>query len=154
MNKQVMKLDSGDMVMAMGDQSMQWLLDPLTGKLCMERDEAALKFGSDEAEAFAPTDPERVLPIPFFSSSDAYRLMQQFALKHAGPNASERLQQALDQRKPFRQFKFALAEFPEDEHRWFEFETEEMKRIAEDFYEAEGYAVRWTESHTEPTGLV
>lgn len=28
-----------------------------------------------------------------------------------------------------------------------------MKRIAEDFYEAEGYTVRWTESPAETTGL-
>lgn len=105
-------------------------------------------------EDWAPTDPERALPIPFFDSSDGYNLMQTFALEHAGSEASRRLQEALTKRKPFRQFKFALSDFPEDERRWFEFESEEKKRIAEEFYEDEGYAVRWIESPGDPTGLL
>ncbi len=153
MNTPVLKLDPEDVVMAMSDQTTEWLLDPATGKLCMDPGEADLMFGSDAAEAFAPTDPEHVLPIPDFYSSDGYQLMELFALKQAGSEASEHLLKALEKRKPFRQFKDALAEFPEDERRWFEFEAEEMKRIAEDFYEAEGYAVHWTKSPAEPTGL-
>lgn len=153
MNMPVLRLDAEDLRMAMSDQSAQWLLDPTTGKLCMERSEAALMFGREYAEDWAPTDPERALPIPFFGSSDGYRLMQAFALEHAGSKASGRLQEALRMRKPFRHFKFALSDFPEDERRWFEFEAAEMNRIAEDFYEAEGYTVRWIESPGEPTGL-
>jgi len=80
--------------------------------------------------------------------------MERFALEHASPAASQRLQQALDQRKPFRRFKDSLGEFPDDRQRWFEFESKEMKRIAEEFYEDEGYAVRWTESPGDPTGLL
>lgn len=154
MNTPVLMLDAEDVAMAMSDQRAQWLLDPTTGKLCMERSEAALMFGSEYAEDWAPTDPERALPIPFFDSSDGYNLMQTFALEHAGSEASRRLQEALKKRKPFRQFKFALSDFPEDERRWFEFESEEKKRIAEEFYEDEGYAVRWIESPGDPTGLL
>lgn len=154
MSTPVLVLDAEDVAMAMSDQTAQWLLDPTTGKLCMERSEAALMFGSEYAESWAPTDPERVLPIPFFGSSDGYHLMKSFALEHANSEASPRLQEALQKRKPFRQFKFALGEFPEDERRWFEFEAEEMKRIAEDFYEDEGYTVRRIESPGEPTGLL
>lgn len=151
MNAQVLKLDAEDMVMAMSDQTTEWMLDPTTGKLCMEAEEAALMFGSDEAEAWAPTDPERVLPIPDFDSSDGFRLMERFALEQAGGEASQRLLEALDMRKPFRRFKDTLSDFPEVERRWFEFETEEMKQIAQDFYEAEGYSVRWNDLPAEPT---
>jgi len=154
MKSPVLALDPEDVVMAMSDQSVEWKLDPSTGKLCLDHNEASFFFGSEEAELWAPTDPEQVLEIPHFDSSDGYRLMLDFALEHAGPEASQRLQQALDKRKPFRQFKFALSEFPEVERRWFEFESGEKKRIAEAFYEEEGYAVRWAESLTEPTGLL
>lgn len=154
MHHPVLTLDPGDVEMAMSDQTAQWLLDPVTGKLCMDPEDAAFYFGREEVETWSPTDPERVLPIPHFSSFDGYRLMERFALEHAGPGASQRLQQALDQRKPFRGFKDALGEFPEDRQRWFEFESEEKKRIAEEFYEDEGYAVRWTDSPGEPTGLL
>lgn len=145
MNLPVLTLDPEDVVMAMSDQTTEWLLDPATGKLCMDPGEADLMFGSDAAEAFAPTDPERVLPMPDFYSSDGYELMETFALEKASEEASQCLLEALEKRKPFRRFKDALDEFPEDERRWFEFEAEEMKRIAENFYEAEGYAVRWIE---------
>lgn len=154
MSTPVLVLDADDVTMAMSDQTAQWLLDPTTGKLCMERSEAALMFGDEYAEAWAPSDPERVLPIPDFHSSDGYHLMKSFALEHASSEASPRLQEALQMHKPFRQFKFALGEFPKDERRWFEFEAGEMKRIAEVFYEEEGYAVRWIESPGEPTGLL
>ncbi len=134
MNNQALKLDSGDLVMAMRDQSREWMIDMKTGQLCMDPEEAALLLGSEEANAFAPADSKRVLAIPDFHGSDGYRLMQRFALEQAGREASPHLQKALEMSKPFRRFKDSLTEFPVDEARWFEFETEEMKRIAEDFY--------------------
>ena len=152
MNVPILTLDPEDVVMGMSDQMTQWLIDPITGKLCLDREEADIAFGGDEADLWAPTDPERVLEIPHFSSSDGYRLMERFALKHASEAASNHLLSALEQRKPFRRFKDALAEFPEDRRRWFEFETEEMKHIAEDFYEDEGYAVQWMQSSAGSAG--
>ena len=154
MNARVVTLDLEDVVMAMSDQNAQWMIDLTTGKLCMAPEEAALLFGSgsEEIELWAPTDPEQVLPVPHFDSSDGYQIMQTFALEHAGDEASKRLQDALRLRKPFRRFKDALGEFPDDRRRWFEFEAAKMKQIAEDFFEAEGYAVEWTGLHAGPTG--
>lgn len=152
MNTKIIKLDADDLVMAMGDQSTVWMLDPVTGKQCMDREEAELMWGSEATEAFAPTDPEQVLPLPNFSSSDAYRLMQRFAQEHACPDASGPLLEALGMRKPFRRFKDALMDFPDDERRWFDFETEAIKQIAEDFYAEEGYSVQWIQSGSESTG--
>ena len=146
MSKPTLTLDTEDVVMAMSDHMTQWQIDPITGKLCLDREEADIAFGSDEAELWAPTDPERVLEPPHFSSSDGYRLMETFSLKHASDEASDELLSALDRRKPFRQFKDALTGFPEVRHRWFEFEAREMKRIAEDFYEAQGYAIEWMQA--------
>ena len=153
MSMPVLTLDSEDIKMAMSDQNTEWLLDPATGKLCLDPEDAAFAFGHDDAELWTPADPEQVLPIPHFASSDGYQLMQQFALEVAGSEASERLQYALRMRKPFRRFKDTLIDFPDDERRWFQFEADEMKRFAADFYEDEGYAVRWTEAPSEPTGL-
>jgi hypothetical protein len=149
MNDKSLKLDSGDMVMAMRDQTAEWMIDIKTGQLCMDPEEAELFLGSEEANVFTPTDPERILAIPDFHSTDGYRLMQRFALEQAGAEASQHLQNALEMSKPFRRFKDSLSEFPEVEARWFEFETEEMKRIAEDFYEAQGYTVHWSDSPAE-----
>lgn len=152
MNMPILRLDPEDVTMAMSDQQTEWMLDPATGKLCMDPDDADFLFGSDEAETWAPADPDRVLPIPDFDSSDGYRLMQTFALEHADEEASKRLQEVLKMRKPFRRFKDALGDFPELRRRWYEFEAEQMKRIAEDFYEAHGYAVRWTGPSADSNG--
>lgn len=57
MNTPVLKLDPEDVVMAMSDQMTQWLIDPITGKLCLDREEADIAFGGDEADLWAPTDP-------------------------------------------------------------------------------------------------
>jgi hypothetical protein len=153
MNMPVLILDLEDIKVAMSDHNAEWLLDPATGQLCLDPEDAAFTFGREEVETWAPTDLEKVLPIPHFDSSDGYQLMQQFAVEEASSDATERLQEALRMRKPFRRFKDALSAFPDDQRRWFEFESEVMKRIVKDFYEAEGYAVHWAGSPSEPTGL-
>jgi len=150
--KPTLTLDPEDVMMAMSDQMTAWQIDPITGKLCLDREEATIAFGSEEAELWAPTDPQRVLESPHFRSSDAYRLMETFALKHASDEASNNLLSALEKRKPFRRFKDALGEFPDDRRRWFEFEAEAMKRIAEEFYDDEGYVAHWMQSPAGPAG--
>lgn len=66
MNAPVLTLDPEDVTMAMSDQTTEWELDPATGKLCMSPDEAALMFGSEEAETWAPSTPRR--PPVFFDA--------------------------------------------------------------------------------------
>jgi len=50
MNQPVLTLDAGDVEMAMSDQTAEWQLDPVTGKLCMDPEDAAFYFGREEVE--------------------------------------------------------------------------------------------------------
>jgi hypothetical protein len=152
-NTKVLQLDPDDIVMAMQDQSVEWMLDAVTGKPCLDPDDARIMFGEEYIETWTPSDPARQLPIPVFTSSDAFRLMEDFVFEVASPEARESLAAALDQRKPFRRFKDALYDFEADRQLWFQFEATAMRRIAEDFYLAEGFVVRWIEAPTESTGL-
>ncbi|MEN1729628.1 MAG: UPF0158 family protein, partial [Pseudomonadota bacterium] len=150
----ILWLDAEEIIMAMRDQSAEWLLDPISGRLCLDPHESHEWFDEEEVEAWRPSDPKQQLPLPFFTSSDGFRLMESFALDKASSEAREILQAALALRKPFRQFKDALCEFADDRRRWFEFEADAMKRVAENFYAAEGYTVRWIESPADPKGLL
>lgn len=151
-DKQVLWLDADDLVMAMRDQSMEWSLDSISGKLCMDLEDAQIMFGEEEADIWAPDNPEYLLPLPDFTSSDAFRLMEHFIDTEASHEASMALAGALDERRPFRRFKDVLAEFAADRDRWFQFEAAAMKRRAEDFYLSEGFEIRWIESPAESTG--
>jgi hypothetical protein len=152
-NSKVLWLNADDIVMAMQDQSVEWMLDAVTGKPCLDPEEARIMFGEEYIETWTPSDPVRQLPIPVFTSSDAFRLMEDFVDKGASAEARESLAAAVKKRKPFRRFKDALYEFEADRQCWFQFEANAMKRVAEDFYKAEGFAVRWTKAPTEATGV-
>lgn len=144
MSRRTVILNFEDVREAMKDQNHEWFIDPETGGLCMDRETAAFEFGEDLADDMAPKDPDDVLELPWFDSSDGYRLMEKFAARLADDNASEVLETALRRPKPFRRFKDALYELPETVHNeWYLFEAEEMRRIAEDFYESEGIRVEW-----------
>lgn len=142
MTKRTVAIDFEELEMAMQDQSAIWYIDPATGRMCMKPEDADMMF-DDGADAMKPTDPDDVLELPPFFSSDGYRLMERFAASLEDQKASEELLDSLDRPKPFRRFKDALCEFPEIRQAWFEYQAEQLRKIAEDYYESEGIHVEW-----------
>lgn len=140
MTKRTVTIDFDDLEMAMQDQHETWYIDPANGQMCMDAEDAEAMFGDD---AMKPTDPDDVLEIPPFFSSDGYRLMESFAESLEDRNASAKLLDALDRSKPFRRFKDALCDFPEIRQAWFVYHAEQLRKIAEDYYESEGIHVEW-----------
>ena len=134
MEKRTVTIDFGELEMAMQDQSMIWCIDPATGMACLEPEEAASLYDADDAELMKSTDPDDVLALPPYDSSDGYRMMERFAESLDDPKASETLLDALDRPKPFRRFKDALSDFPEIRSAWFEYQSEQLRKFAEDYY--------------------
>jgi len=151
-NSRVLWLNADEIVMAMKDQSVEWWIDSISGRLCMDPEAAELMFGEEGAESWTPDNPDHLLPLPEVTGSDAFRLMERFIDTEAGHEASAALAAALKERKPFRRFKDVLAEFAADRDRWFQFEAAAMKRTAEGFYAFEGFEIRWIGSPSEATG--
>lgn len=63
MTKRTVTIDFEDLEMAMQDQSATWYIDPVTGRMCMESEDADMMF-DDGADAMKPTDPDDVLDLP------------------------------------------------------------------------------------------
>ena len=143
MEKRTVTIDFDELEMAMQDQNVIWCIDPATGMACLETEEAAQLYDSDDAELMKPTDPDDVLELPPYNSSDGYRMMERFAESLDDPEVSETLLNALDRPKPFRRFKDALFDFPEIRSAWFDYQSEQFRELAEDYYEGEGIAVKW-----------
>ena len=143
MEKRTVTIDFDELEMAMQDRDVSWFIDPATGKTCLEFEEAELLYGADDAELMQPTDPDDVLDLPLYDSSDGYRMMERFAESLDDPEVPQTLLNALDRPKPFRRFKDALFDFPETRSAWFDYQSEQLRKLAEDYYEGEGIAVKW-----------
>ena len=142
-SERTVTIDLEDLEMAMQDQGTEWCIDPVTGAACMDADEAAMICGEDVVESMTATDPEDVLEVPPFDSSDGYRMMEAFAESLDEAEVARTLLDALDRPKPFRRFKDALAEFPATREAWFAYRAEQIKRLAEDYYADQGIRVEW-----------
>lgn len=113
----------------MEDQNEAYAVDAETGLV--------VKTGAD-GEDFEDSgvDPERLVPLPSWTSTDGFRLMEAFAASLRNPLAREDLTAALDRgRGVFRAFKDALSSRPEIEKLWFAFKEKEMRRAVRDWYD-------------------
>lgn len=143
-----LKVDLGDIAMAMGDadRSMNdYFLDTETGKLHaipIELLDDSEDGGIDVeglpdwmrddvpvAKAVMADDP-RYERVPEVFSNEAYRVMEGFVLQLDEEGPRRALESALAGGRPFRRFKDALAGFPEIRKRWFEYEAERKREWA------------------------
>lgn len=84
-----------------------------------------------------PRDDDCWLFIEPIESSEAFRVMEDFVDQCGDERLARALGQSLQQRKPFRRFKDALAAHPAQREAWFAFERQAMEAIAQ----------RWCEEH-------
>ena len=75
---------------------------------------------------------ERYVSVPYASSDEGYRDMQDFVETVKDQNLKEKLCIALDGRGAFRRFKDVLLGYPEERERWFKFKDARlMERVKE-----------------------
>ncbi|QSO45595.1 UPF0158 family protein [Alicyclobacillus mengziensis] len=86
-------------------------------------------------------DEERYLELPTIASRDAYGLMVEFVETVTSTELQDRLNAALNGRKPFRTFKDVLFDFPEARENWFKFECETHRREMLKWLEGQNIAI-------------
>jgi len=106
---------------------------------------------ADDETVEDPRDDDRWLFIEPIESSEAFRVMEDFADQCGDDRLTRALGQALQERKPFRRFKDVLAAHPAQREAWFAFEREAMEAIARRWCEDHGIAPRWAVRPNGPT---
>ena len=105
---------------------------------------------ADEADV-DPRDDDRWLGIEPIESSEAFRVMEDFADQCGDAWLARALGQALRERKPFRRFKDVLAAHTAQREAWFAFERQAMEVIARKWCEDHDIAPRWIPRPARPT---
>jgi hypothetical protein len=132
------RIDLDQLAVALSDHDSEWVLDSQTGNILiaawltdpdvreMEIEAGGEGFGDD------PLEGDRFIPIEHIGSNAGFRRMERFALDQ-DDRVRERLLQALEQSRPFRRFKDALAAFPEVREAWFAYEDARLKECAREW---------------------
>lgn len=94
-----------------------------------ETDEGLAQDMEEHPEKYRP-----IRPIPSFRS---YNVMVDFVESLEDSKAKRRLSDALEGRKPFRNFKETLRYFPEIREDWFRFEEQAQKEFAREWLREE-----------------
>ncbi|WP_156104651.1 GNAT family N-acetyltransferase [Spirochaeta lutea] len=137
-------------VFGMENQELNFFLDMETGEI--------LSFDEGQTDTILE-DPEskRYVPIPEWTSTDGYNLMEKFVAGLRNPLARERLRAILQAgRRVFRQFKDTLREHREVERLWFRFKEQEMRDVVLDWYAnlMETWGIEYEEPDFEDTQVL
>jgi hypothetical protein len=146
-------------VLAIDLEELCWALnarDPLgqgSHWLNLESGELLFLVGPDalSEDDEDPREDERWLRVEAIDSSDAFRIMEDFVDQCENPRLARTLSQALQQRKPFRRFKDALAAHPAQREAWFAFERQAMEAVARRWCEDKGITPTWVTRRQPPS---
>jgi len=120
-------LDS--IIFAMEDQVTFHYIDLKQAEVITEEEKTYI-LEEDENEVW-----QRFMPIPDWTPSDGFRLMETFAFQVRNQSLQHKLIDVLQSGKGvFRKFKDVLAEEPVFERRWFSFKDEQLKRVVVSWY--------------------
>ncbi len=124
----------------MGSFDMTQYLNTETGGIAMVSemgdafDENGEAIYGDDLDRF---EDEKYIALPIVNSPDGYNDMEKFVQTVANAKIRTKLENSLNQRRPFRHFKDVLRFYPSEEKRWFKFkENINRKR-----------AYQWIEDH-------
>jgi hypothetical protein len=104
----------------------EYHLLPKSGRIIFSSEE----WDDDEIEEAVVPDDEEALPIDAIGSRVHFRWMEDFIDTVHSISAQSALRDALRHKKPFRNFKDALMEFPVLRKKWFQFEALKIKTEA------------------------
>jgi len=101
-----------------------YYLLPKSGRIILISSE---DMDDESEEAVIPDDEEEALPIDTIESRVQFRWMEEFISTVHSIAAQNALRDALRHKRPFRNFKDALTEFPVLRKNWFQFEALKIK---------------------------
>jgi hypothetical protein len=104
----------------------EYYLLPKSGRIIFSSEE----WDDDEIEESAVPEDEEALPIDTIESRVHFRWMEEFIDTVHSIAAQNALRDALRHKRPFRNFKDALMEFPVLRKKWFQFEAPKVKTEA------------------------
>ena len=138
--KKKIKIDIEDFIMALENISYHFAfyLDKETGEvLYFVDDEIERDDTDDELIDKIEKEPVRYVYIEPIRSFESYKIMEKFIDDVEEIKIKRKLINAINRKKPFRNFKNALFEFPEIEEKWFKFYSDEMTEIVKEWLECE-----------------
>jgi len=125
------ELDSAltdDILFCMENQDGEFVLDTCEGRVI------DVNNNDDDGKT---DDVERFIPLPEWSPSDGFRLMEKFAASLRNPVLRHELSAALGRNKGvFRSFKNVLEQYPETAKLWYSYKDCGMKREVTAWYNA------------------
>lgn len=116
-----------------------YFLDTETGDILLKTE------GLDDGDV--PEDLEdnpRYLLIDPLESHESFQIMEDFVDSLGDIKDADRLRDALNRRKPFRQFKDTLHEHTDLSDEWYAFEQKELARLAGEWCEGNGIEAEWS----------
>ena len=82
---------------------------------------------------------DRYFHIKPISSHEGFEIMQDFAVSEESEEIKEHLFDVLQQRKPFRNFKNAIKNYPDVEKKFYEYKDARLKEMLKDQLAEHGY---------------
>lgn len=138
-------IDADEFIMALEDNSgmAEWYLDRKTGEV-LHASDALLGEDDEDLAARIEADPERYVLIDPIPSSTGFDAMADFVETVTDAATRRALEQAFTGRKPFRTFKDALLDYPQEHESWFRFKNTAYRRHAEAWLEDNGIEAKLT----------
>ena len=136
------RIDLGDLTVALSDHSSEWVLDRETGAVVLAewlRDPSEMPDDNDlgidpGADGGELLESDRFIWIEPVPSYESFRWMERFADAVEDDRVREHLLDALDRPKPFRRFRDALPDTVRDA--WYRYEEEQLRESAVDWLRA------------------
>lgn len=125
-----MEVEIDALILALEDHSLgvEWFVDSVSGEVIPVTDRVVTD--DLEGQGSVAADPARYLPIAPMPSHEAFQIMEAFVATVASPRVQKRLEDSLRRPHPFRAFKSALLDLPEEREAWFRFHEEQMTVVA------------------------
>src|SRR5579883_2020230 len=128
-------IDLIELETAFDDDMAEYYFAPQSGRIISHLKPEPFGYADIEEDDEIEIE-EDWLPIDRVSSHERFRWMEEFTTTVYSVTAQMALRQALSQKKPFRNFKDALMEYPGVSRQWFVFEDTKRRQYAVDFIES------------------
>jgi hypothetical protein len=122
------------------DDMADYFFDPESGRIVSHLKADPFGYGDLEEDEEEMSEIERIekewLPLDRISSRERFEWMEEFITTVYSITAQTALRQALSQKKPFRNFRDSLMEYPDVRQQFFRFEDAKRREYAVDFIES------------------
>ncbi len=127
------QIDTDMLICALEDHNFEvhYYLDIKTGEIVTLTDLDIPE--EDELRESLDKDKDRYIYIEPIDSRESYAIMERFVYQLPEGKSKNNLTEALKQRKPFRQFKDTLHDYPDIREKWFQYHNQEIKKIAREW---------------------